>query len=112
MDTLSRRDPAFIRLVMPAFEFMFQHYHHASIEGFEHVPRGRALVVGNHNGGIMAPDMYAFMLAFWQRFGVDAPSHGLAHDVVFKVPIAGSILYRLGAVPAHPGNALALLARD
>ena len=112
MDILDRRDPAFIRMVLPWLGFLFDHYHQATIEGFEHLPPGRALVVGNHNGGIMAPDMFAFMVAFWRRFGVEAPSYGLAHDFVFRVPIAGAILSRLGAVPARPAYAEALLNRN
>ncbi len=108
-DILHRRDPAYIRSVLPWLGFFFDHYHQSTINGFEHLPPGRALVVGNHNGGIMAPDMFAFMVAFWRRFGVDAPSYGLAHDFVFRVPIVGSTLSRLGAVPARPAYAQTLL---
>jgi len=111
-EILNRRDPSYIRSVLPWLGFFFDHYHKATIDGFEHLPPGRALVVGNHNGGIMAPDMFAFMVAFWRRFGVEKPSYGLAHDVLFKVPVAGTLLAKAGAVPAHPANAQALLERD
>ena len=39
--------------------------------GLEHIPPGPSLVVGTHNGGNMAPDMFCTMVAFWRRFGVE-----------------------------------------
>lgn len=111
-DPGSRRDPAFIRAHLDKLGFFFDHYHRASVEGLEHVPEGRALVVGNHNGGTMSPDMFALMLAWWRRFGVEAPAFGLAHDLPFRLPIVGDLLPKIGAVHACPANAMALLRRD
>lgn len=62
-DLGSHRDPGFIRAHLDKLAFVFDHYHHASVEGLEHIPAGRALVVGNHSGGAMSPDMFALMLA-------------------------------------------------
>lgn len=107
----SRRDPAFIRAHLDKLAFFFNHYHQTSIEGLEHVPEGAALAVGNHNGGIMSPDMFALMVAWWRHFGVDTPAYGLAHDLPFHVPIINDLLARCGAVRARPANAAALLAR-
>ena len=59
----------------------------------------------------MSPDMFALMVAWWRHFGVEAPAYGLMHDLPFRVPIAGDLMARLGAVRAHPANAIALLAR-
>ncbi len=108
---LERRDAAEIRTQLPRLELFFRHYHHARVEGLESVPEGPVLAVGNHNGGIMSPDMFALMCAWWRHFGVDAPSYGLMHDVVFRVPIVGDLMARLGAVPADPANAVELLGR-
>ena len=110
--TLVARDPAYIRAQLPRLAFLFDHYHQAHVEGLHHIPKGRALVVGNHNGGVMAPDMWAFMLAYWRERGADSPSYGLMHDVPFRVPLFGTAMARLGAVPARPSHAHALLARE
>ena len=110
-DVGSRRDARAIREQLPRFDLLFRHYHSSSVEGLEHVPEGAALAVGNHNGGIMSPDMFAFMHAWWHHFGPDAPAYGLMHDTMFRVPVVGKLMAALGAVPAHPDNAVALLRR-
>lgn len=94
---------------MGAFALAFERYHTVEVTGLERVEPGPALVVGNHNGGVMAPDMFALMVRYWQHFGVEARAYGLMHDFIFRVPVVGSTMARLGAVPAKPENALALL---
>jgi 1-acyl-sn-glycerol-3-phosphate acyltransferase len=107
-----RRDPSFIRAHLDALSFFFEHYHRVEVSGLEEVPPGRVLIVGNHNGGIMSPDMFALMAAWFRTFGVDAPAYGLMHDLPFRVPVVGDALARFGAVHAHPDNARRLLERD
>lgn len=111
-DPGSHRDPDFIRAHLDKLAFVFDHYHHASVEGLEHIPAGRALVVGNHSGGAMSPDMFALMLAWWRRFGAEAPAFGLAHDLPFRIPGFGTLMRKVGAVSASPANAMELLRRD
>ncbi len=110
-DPLEWRDPAFIAGELPSLGALTDAWFAPVVEGLEHLPDGPALVVGSHNGGVMAPDMFVTMVAYWRRFGVERPAYGLAHDQVFRVPVAGRYLARLGAVPAHQRNARALLAR-
>ena len=107
----SRRDPEFIRANLDTLAFLVERYHQSSVEGLEHVPEGPALAVGNHSGGIMSPDMFALMVAWWRHFGVDTPAYGLAHDLPFRIPGLGDVLSRCGAVRARPANAAALLGR-
>jgi 1-acyl-sn-glycerol-3-phosphate acyltransferase len=110
-DPLARRDPEFIRAELDVLGRVVDAWYAPEVSGLEHLPRGPSLVVGTHNGGNMAPDMFSLMVAFWRRFGPELPAYGLAHDMVFHWPIAGRWIARLGAVPAHPENALALLGR-
>ncbi len=110
-DALERRDPEFIREVLPAFLFLARRYHHTTITGLKNVPDGPALMVGNHNGGYLVPDMFAFMAEYWDRFGVQSPSYGLMHDFLFGVPALGTLMAKVGAVPADPQNAATLLGR-
>lgn len=109
--SLDGRDPAFIRSVLPTLSSHYRRYHSTVTTGLEHLPEGAALIVGSHNGGPLAPDMFALMAAYWERFGTDAPAYGLMHDIIFRVPFAGNVMSRLGAVPARPANAEALLGR-
>jgi 1-acyl-sn-glycerol-3-phosphate acyltransferase len=108
---LDARDPAFIRSILPVLAPWFERYHETEVRGLERLPDGPALVVGNHNGGIMAPDMFGLMIAFWRERGADEPAYGLAHDLVYRVPILRDAMAKVGAVPAHPEHALRLLAR-
>jgi 1-acyl-sn-glycerol-3-phosphate acyltransferase len=110
-DLERRRDPETIRAYLPRLAFFFEHWHRVSIEGLERVPEGAALLVGNHNGGAMSPDMFALMVAWWRHHGVDSRAYGLMHDLPFRIPFAGDLMARFGAVPARPANAIELLRR-
>ena len=110
-DPGARRDERTIRAWSPWLERLFTHYHDASVEGLEGVPDGAALAVGNHNGGLMSPDMFALMVAWWRHFGASTPAYGLMHDMPFRLPLIGELMPRLGAVRADPANAEELLRR-
>ena len=108
---LDARDPAFILRVLPVLEPFFERYHELEVTGLEHIPSGPALAVGNHNGGVMTPDMFGLMVAFWRARGVQEPAYGLMHDLVTKVPGVSEVMARFGAVAANHDNGLRLLAR-
>lgn len=109
---LDERDAPFIAREVDLVGGVLDAWFAPEVGGLENLPDGRALVVGTHNGGLMSPDMFSTMVAFWRRFGPERPSYGLAHDFVFRIPIAGKWIAKLGGVPAHPRNAAALLERD
>ncbi len=113
--SLDDRDPQFIREVfMPMWEWYYHHYFRVTTDGWEHVPpSGRMLVVGSHNGGLAAPDMFMLMYDWFNRYGIDRPAYGLAHPSVWKYfgPLAPAAV-RSGATVAHPKMAVAALQRD
>src|SRR4029453_3131448 len=91
----SARDPAFIRRQVPRVERVLRYF---APEGrhAERVPAtGPALVVGNPAGFVYLPDPWAAALALVQRRGLDAPTFGLAYDLLFAVPGVESFLRRL-----------------
>ena len=49
-------------------------------EGVENVPRGPAIFAGNHNGGIMGPDLFCTLSTLWRALTVTSPLYALAHD--------------------------------
>jgi 1-acyl-sn-glycerol-3-phosphate acyltransferase len=109
---LQGRDPSLIRRVFPILSTICDRYYRAEVEGVEHLSDRAALMVGTHNGGMATPDSYALMVAFWRRFGLETPAHGLMHGVGFKLPYFGQLLPKLGAIHATPQNAQRVLQAD
>jgi 1-acyl-sn-glycerol-3-phosphate acyltransferase len=66
-------------------------------------PNGGALLVANHSGGMLTPDVLIFAAAFYGRFGYDRPLYTLGHDGMFAGPLSGW-LGRLGVIRANPEN--------
>ena len=110
-DVLDRRNPDAVAVARDLLGPFLQAWFAPEVTGLEHLPPGGTLVVANHNGGIIAPDMFALMHAVWSTCGPDLPTYGLAHDTIMKAPILGPVVGAIGAVPAHPANADALLRR-
>ena len=99
---------------MPMWEWLYHNYFHVTTDGWEHVPdQGRVLVVGSHNGGLAAPDMFMLMYDWFRRYGVERAAYGLAHPGVWEyfgpmfIPATQS-----GAIVAHPKMAMAALKRE
>lgn len=109
-DCLDSRDSALIKSVLPFVRLANRHYLRLRAEGFEHLPEGPALYVGNHSGGIAGPDLCCTLGSLWDTRGPDAPLYALAHDFPMRhLPHFGRIIQRFGALRAEPKNALAAL---
>ena len=65
---------------------------------------GPVLLVGNHTGGNMAPEVIVLPLAFSTYFGVERPFYQLAHNLVLASPL-GPFLRRYGAMAASHEHA-------
>jgi 1-acyl-sn-glycerol-3-phosphate acyltransferase len=109
-DALDRRDPELIARVLPSLESVSQHYFRSTCEGLEHADGGPAMFVGNHNGGIMGPDLFCTLAALWRTLKPESPLYALAHDFAMRqfTPL-GRLLQRFGAVAATRANALRVL---
>lgn len=105
----SYRDPAFLRAVRPILE-RFASYFRPEVRGFERLPpRGPFLVVGNHSGGQMAPDIPVLLTAWWRERGEDEPIYALFHSFFLGLPGLGPLMARAGAVEAGPDDAEVIL---
>jgi 1-acyl-sn-glycerol-3-phosphate acyltransferase len=71
---------------------------HAS--GFENIPDGPVLLVGNHSGGTMAMDGWGLAWAWYDHFGPEVPLHALMHELVFGHPRVGRYFARGGMLRA------------
>ena len=84
-------------------------YFRSEVRGLDNIPAGPCLVVGNHSGGLLTPDMSVFAVAYYDKFGYDRPLFTLAHDMLFNTP-AADLLRHTGVVRATRENAAAGLA--
>ncbi len=84
-------------------------YHRATVRGLDRIPAGPALYVANHNGGFYTGDSYLFGAAVFRARGLADTPWAMTHDL--GVRMLGRWLGPLGAVPADPATAAALLAR-
>lgn len=102
----AERDPEFIiDTVGPGWMFA-RLYFRAEVRGLERIPEeGPVLLVGNHSGGNVSPEVLVATLAFVRRFGPHRPFYQLAHDMVMAYPVIGTLLRRFGTVGADPDSA-------
>lgn len=111
-DSLERRDPAFIRRVLPLADLFNDRYVRLDAAGLENVPRTPCLYVGNHNGGIMGPDVVCTLGTLWHALGADFPLYALAHDFAMRqVEAFGALVQRGGGIAATHANAERVFAR-
>lgn len=100
-DDLAARDEEFCALMMDFFDVFARHYFRFRVEGVEHVPAsGPALLVGNHNGGLLPTDSFFTGLALYKRFGTSRALYSLVHDFMFKDPVLRTYSLKLGMLRA------------
>lgn len=109
--SLDQRDPQVIRSLMSVWQWLYDHYFRVETSGWQHIPpQGQVLLIGSHNGGLAAPDMFMMMHDWFRRFGVDRPAYGLMHPRVWEVaPPLADLAVKAGALVAHPKMAIAAL---
>ncbi|SUD47533.1 Diacylglycerol acyltransferase [Nocardia otitidiscaviarum] len=107
---LGDRDPEFISRTVDLGWRLVRVYFRAEVRGIERVPAtGPVLLVGNHTGGITAPEVPITALAFFRHFGAERPFYQLAHDLLVTLPGVGDVARRYGTLAAAPDNARAAL---
>jgi len=104
------RDEQLIVTLAERLDPVLRWYFRLRVEGVETVPEEPCLFVGNHNGGMLMPDMYLLGMVLYRRFGLAGVPWGLAHRFAMGVPLVGHTLRRLGAVPGCQDSGLRLLA--
>mgnify|MGYP002777126918 CR=1 FL=1 len=111
--SLDRRDPQFIEAFQPIWAWLYEHYFRVQTEGWEQMPAGQVMLVGSHNGGLAAPDMFMMIYDWVRRFGTERLVYGLMHPKVWAVaPALAELAERAGAIAAHPKTTLAALDRQ
>jgi 1-acyl-sn-glycerol-3-phosphate acyltransferase len=83
-------------------------YHRLEVRDIARIPRGPALLVGNHNGGLNPVDGL-FLIHYYRTCGYERPVYVLAHDILFRVKRMAEVLESVGIIPAKKGQARELL---
>ena len=98
-------DPEFTEQVKNRIGPLVKRYFRAEVHGLDAIPpAGGALLISNHSGGMLTPDVMVFAPAFYDKFGFDRPVFTLAHSALFVGPI-GDWLHRAGVIEANRENA-------
>ena len=92
--------------------WFYRNYFNVQVEGVEHVPpRGRAMLVGNHSGGVA---LDAAMVVASMLLEMDPPrlAQGMADKFINLIPFASEWTSRTGQFTGLPENAERLLHDD
>jgi 1-acyl-sn-glycerol-3-phosphate acyltransferase len=101
-----------LRHAMTGLTWFYRHYFDVQVSGIEHVPRrGRAMLVGNHSGGIA---LDAAMVVASMFLEMDPPrlAQGMAEKFIARVPFASKWTHRCGHFTGLPEHAVKLLEDD
>jgi 1-acyl-sn-glycerol-3-phosphate acyltransferase len=92
--------------------FLYRRYFRVSVFGVENVPpRGRAMLVGNHSGGVAVDGAMVNASMFWER---EPPRlvQGMAEKFINRVPFMSLWANRTGHLTGLPEHAERLLRDD
>ena len=95
-----------------AMAFLYKHYFRVKCHGIEHIPkRGRAMLVGNHSGGIAVDGAMVLASTFLE---MDPPrlAQGMVEKFLPRFPFANLWTSRTGQFPGLPEHARRLLEED
>ncbi len=104
-DSIDEWDPEHIRRTLPFNRALVRTYFRSEVIGMENIPDGPSLLVGNHSGGTLIADTFAFAYEFYDHFGPDRRFHQLAHDLAARLPGIGGTMRKYGVLAANHDNA-------
>src|SRR3954454_19794555 len=95
-----------------ALGLLYKSYFNVRTEGIEHIPpRGRAMLIGNHSGGVALDGLMVIASCF---FGMEPPrlAQGMAEKFIGRLPFASTWSARCGHLTGLPEQAQRLLESD
>jgi len=100
-----------MRAQKPFWGALNKYYFRLEMSGWDRLPAGTSLLIGNHSGGSLTMDAWTFVYSWWLRFGSERVLHPTAHDVLMAAPGLGDYFRQVGVIPAsRPGVTAALSA--
>jgi 1-acyl-sn-glycerol-3-phosphate acyltransferase len=103
-------DPDFnSMLVLPLARALYEHWFRVEVQGLEHVPEdGGALIVANHSGTL---PLDGLMLQVGVHDNAGRDLRLLGADLIYQVPMLGSLSRKSGHTLACPADAARLLGK-
>jgi 1-acyl-sn-glycerol-3-phosphate acyltransferase len=91
--------------------WLYTTYFRVQTHGIENVPKGRALLIGNHSGQI-AWDALMVLVAMVREADPPRPVRAMAEKFLIRQPWLGTLCVRLGQVTGIPENGRRLLEEN
>lgn len=98
--------------MMAVLGWFYRRYFEVTVSGMEQVPpRGRAMLVGNHSGGVALDAMMLIAACFWE---LDPPrlAQGMAEKFLARLPFSSYLTARAGHITGLPEHATRLLEAE
>jgi hypothetical protein len=104
-------DPDAVKRTLPGIKKLFGpgRYFGVDVRGWDNMPEAPAMIVMNHSGGTTIPDVWGFMLAWYQNYGVHRPLHPMAHEIILSTRVTGEYFARRGVLRGSRELAFAVL---
>ena len=104
-------DPQWTKYALASAAFLYRYYFRADVEGAEHVPSGRVLLVSNHSGQI---PIDAALIGAAMFMDVEPPRfiRAMVEKWTQTLPFVSLLFSRVGQVVGVPENAERLLRRE
>jgi 1-acyl-sn-glycerol-3-phosphate acyltransferase len=97
-------------VLMPAALALYRNWFRVQARGLQHIPdAGPALVVANHSG-VLPLDAIMLQACVFSEHPASRNLRLLGADLVYRLPVLGSLARRSGHTRADPAEALQLLA--
>lgn len=101
---LTKWDPGLTERVMGLARPILRRYFRSEVRGLDNMPRGGALVVCNHSGGILPMDVPILAAEYYEEHGYGRPIYTLSHDLLMTGP-TGNFFRGIGYISANHENA-------
>lgn len=106
-----RLDPAAIHSTLRWADPLIRLYFRPTVTGFANIPPAPVMLVSNHSGGTSIPDVWPWLLLWYERFGTVRPIHPVAHEIVLATRHVGRYLETRGVLRADEKVALETLTK-
>jgi 1-acyl-sn-glycerol-3-phosphate acyltransferase len=101
-----------LKLAARAAVLLYRHYFDVRVHGIEHVPpRGRAMLVGNHSGGV-ALDGLMVIVSMLLEMEPPRLAQAMVERFIPRIPFFNEWTWRTGQITGMPEHAVRLLEQD
>ena len=85
-------------------------FYPATVAGWDNLPDPGNLLIANHSGGTVIPDVWGLGAAWYRHHGLSRPLHALAHEMVFSLNRTARFFAQRGVLRATRSMARTVLS--